>query len=146
MKIFYEAKLSASWPYIFLLLHLRSGNKQADTLAKLGADLETTPTRVPVDKSVQCRLVKDMKNKEWQAIWQPKGPCRQTREMIPLVISSIPKIIIHEDRQTASKLVQFLTGHCNMRKHQWEKDKTIDPSCSLCGTGKLETPWHILTD
>ena len=33
-----------------------------------------------------------------------------------------------------------------MRKHQHEKDPEVDPSCRLCDTDDLETPWHILTD
>ena len=42
-------------------------------------------------------------------------------------------------------MVQFITSFCNLNHHTNKKDKSIDPSCRLCRTGR-EKPWHLAAE
>ena len=48
-------------------------------------------------------------------------------------------------RQEVGKLVQFITGHCNLLKHQFRIGKSIESQCRLYKTA-METPWHLVTE
>jgi hypothetical protein len=52
-------------------------------------------------------------------------------------------ILKHSNRVNVGKLIQFITGHCNLNYHLNHSNNFIEPICRKCGLGP-ETPVHLL--
>jgi hypothetical protein len=53
--------------------------------------------------------------------------------------------IMSQSRPEVGLLIQWLTGHCYLARHQSLIFPEINPTCNLCEYGE-ETPWHLLTE
>jgi hypothetical protein len=51
-------------------------------------------------------------------------------------------ILKHSNRITIGKLIQFITGHCNLNYHLNHSNNFIETKCRKCGLGP-ETPVHL---
>ena len=47
------------------------------------------------------------------------------------------------DRHDVGLMVQAITGHCWLRRHQSLISSDVDPVCRLCNEEE-ETPWHLI--
>ena len=70
--------------------------------------------------------------REWNSQWRALGTCRQTKLFFPNLSPSRSKQILLMERPVLGKAIQFLTGHCWMRRHQNIIDGVTDPTCRLC--------------
>jgi hypothetical protein len=52
-------------------------------------------------------------------------------------------ILKHSNRITVGKLIQFLTGHCNLNYHLNHYNNFTETKCRKCGMGP-ETPVHLM--
>ena len=123
------------------------GNEAADKNAKNGADqVEAGPEPfLPLPPNFQKQISESECSKIWLSRWEedPKF-CIQTKlwfkKPTHMFISFLSK-----DRNTVGKIIQFITGHCNLRKHQFRIGNATNPNCRLCNEA-METPWHLVSE
>ena len=148
------------------------GNDLADQAARDGRDDQVGPDwETPLlAKAVMHREINKMTTRLWEDTWNEVIGCRQTRHWFPS--GPRPKFvrdIIFRSKIMVGQLVQFLTGHTFLKRHQAIIDESElqriiaannyenaddagnaiidapDPKCSRCNDGE-ETPLHILTE
>ena len=148
-----------------------AGNNRADEIAKLGADTAKADeagidyeeiTDLPAPYSYLRKRVQDGIHQLWKEKWtaerysdgRPKY--RQTKHWFPEPNKNKSYDIIRNDRQTIGKLMQFVTGHAHMNRHQnlvdtaaaERNDEDIEvasPQCRFCSKGE-ETPYHLVLE
>jgi len=162
-------KLSIRWVKSHIGHH---GNELADTAAvEARDDLVAPDWDTPLlAKAVMHREIDKMATRLWERDWDEYIGCRQTRHFFPKgPRPSFYKQIINLPRIVVGQLIQVLTGHAHLQRHQAiidesERQRIIaangydnadddgyaiidapDPSCRRCGKGE-ETPLHLLTD
>ena len=110
-----------------------------------------------------------MATRLWQAKWDEEITCRQTRHFFPTgPRPAFSKDFINLPRIICGQMIQIITGHTYMKRHQAiidesERQRIIaitggnadsngdaiidapDPTCSLCNDGE-ETPLHFLSE
>ena len=149
-----------------------SGNVAADDEAKAGRDDEVDPDwESPLlAKAVMHREINKMATRLWENQWNEVIGCRQTRHWFPQgPRRKFVREIIFRSKIMVGQLIQFLTGHTFLNRHQAvidesERQRIIaandydnadddgyaiidapDPKCRRCKDGD-ETPLHILTE
>ena len=125
------------------------GNEEADMLAKKGAeqDLAGPEPFLPASSAIIKKLTNSDLLSKWNSQWKSVKSCRQTKLWMPECSNKVAKYFKKLPRQDLGKLVQFITGHCNLMKHKSLQDKQIKSACRLCKEkGKEETPWHLVTE
>jgi hypothetical protein len=116
------------------------GNELDDKLAKNGT-LKSTIRSCPA----QIKLTtKQAILKVWQKEWNEHDKCGQTKVFFNTINTLLGKC----NRQTIGTIIQFITGHCFLLRHQNQK---INPQaglpviCRLCkDPNTLETPEHLI--
>ena len=124
------------------------GNEEADKLAKKGAEelLEGPEPFLPVPDSYIKQITKNKVFSTWNSSWKRNKSCRQTKLWLPQINNKVGKYLKNISRLDLSKLVQFITGHCNLMRHKSLMSNT-EPTCRLCKEkDKKETPWHLATE
>jgi hypothetical protein len=130
------------------------GNELADKQAKDG----TIPRQGPVPWhwhshpepiSFFKSNIKTKINEQWQKRWteNPKV-CWQSKCLIQNIaqnVTKFDKLLKTSNRDTIGKLIQFITGHCNLNYHQKKLINEIDITCRLCQE-EDETPIHLIQD
>jgi ribonuclease HI len=127
-----------------------AGNELADHLAKLGAEQVIGPARFKyyeANASFSYYLLAKS-NQMWQSRWdsQPTHKYIQSKFFINNIQENKNKfnfILKHSNRITVGKLIQFLTGHCNLNYHLNHSNNFIETKCRKCGLGP-ETPVHLM--
>ena len=82
-------------------------------------------------------------SKKWQERWTHLDSCRQTKMALPLVSPRSSTFMQTLSREEACKTIQLLTGHANLRRHQFLRKEVTDPTCRICDS-REETPEHLL--
>ena len=148
------------------------GNEMADTAAREGRDDNVTPDwESPLlAKAVMHNEIDKMTLRLWKWTWNEVIGCRQTRHFFPEgPRAAFSKSILALPRPIAGQMVQVLTGHTHLKRHQAVIDDTErtrylealnwdnadddgnaiidapDPKCSRCKIGD-ETPLHLLAE
>ena len=119
-------------------------NERADELAKLGTEASNITILPRTWASVKAEIANNTHN-QWTKRWHNEGSCRQTRLMIPDITPNLTKYLLKLNREEASLVVQFATGHNYLMYHQVKCGNATNPLCRLC-SDKEETAWHLLTD
>ena len=124
------------------------GNEQADALAKDGA---RDPFRVPAfmpcpPESYYKAQLKRKFSDFWDEQWQRLPTCRQTKQWFPHVSPRHSFDLLRSTRRELSELVQLITGHNFLKRHQALIDKTDDNKCRLCDEGSEETSFHVMAE
>ncbi len=124
-----------------------SGNEKADQLAKKGAsDLSLWGSEVidaPLShvKSVFRGKVDEL----WSSIWNRRPDCRQTKQWFPTVNRLKSHQLLKLDRVKLSGMVQMITGHNFLKRHESLVHGTEDNECRLC-CEEEETSYHIMIE
>ena len=122
------------------------GNEAADLYAKLGSESKASGPEpfLPVPQSfITTKIVEKIKRK-WTKRWTVEKSCRQTKLWFETISTKFKAFLAKGSRIEVGRLVQFITGHCNLRKHQNLINNEVNPNCRLCNLD-LETPWHLVT-
>ena len=144
------------------------GNERADSLAKAGAcahmkDVELNGlvvedlNDVPPPYSHLVQLVTLGVENSWAKRWMdakkedgsPKY--RQTKFFFKAPDKAKAYHLMRANRESLGIMIQFITGHTFLRRHQGLIDKSADPdasidkSCRLCKNGE-ETPFHLVME
>ena len=149
-----------------------SGNEIADQAARDGRDDDVAPDwETPLrSKAVMHSEIDKMSITLWERIWYEGITCRQTRHFYPKGPRPLfYKSLINLEKPIVGQLVQILTGHTHLKRHQAVIDESqrqgylealnwdnadddgnaiidaADPICSRCQDGD-ETPLHLLSE
>ena len=125
------------------------GNERADELAKTGAmamfqgtiripSLPTSPALI----RLECKKLLLAK---WTERWQARSDCRQTKQWFPTPNPLVAKQLMRLTRRSFSTIVQIITGHNYMNRHNAVVGDTDDPLCRLCMEDE-ESTLHIVAE
>ncbi len=126
-----------------------AGNERADQLAKIGA-LGTQPSiRYLSSRALSSARVRikcrNLLIQKWTEAWQRDKACRQTKQWFPEVTQDHVKEITNLDRKTVSAVVQIITGHNYLGRHNVVVGDTDDDECRFCMEDE-ETSLHIVAE
>jgi ribonuclease HI len=147
------------------------GNELADSLAKTGAIVKYTATPdegvidledIPAPYSHLTKLTEQGVNRLWSERFNNSRKkdgtpmYRQTKYFFKEPNKEKSYFLLRQNRETLGKVIQFITGHTYMNRHQNlveeanidqedEEDEPRFPKCRLCDDGD-ETPFHLITN
>ena len=125
-----------------------SGNVRADEAANLGAlDVSLMVRDLPaLPKSEVHQAINRITYTMWRNVWTAEtNECRQTRLWFPH--GPRPRFsysLLRLPRVACGQMIQFLTGHNYLKRHQAIIDKTDCKICTFCGKGEESTE-HIMS-
>ena len=124
-----------------------AGNESADRNAKQGSELtEYGPEPfLPVPQSFIDIKLTNKVTKKWNKRWSKTDTCRQTKLWFESISTKFTAFIKKASRIEIGRLVQFITGHCNLKRHQHLINREASSLCRLCNLSP-ETPWHLVTE
>jgi ribonuclease HI len=124
-----------------------AGNEAADMAAKSGTRIPLTGPEpcLPVSEALYKKNVRLALEQYWQQRWQSRQDCRQSRLFFPKVSRAKAYDFIRESRKTCGRIIQFLTGHNRMNRHESIIDPSKSKTCRLCLEGE-ESSAHIMFD
>ena len=122
------------------------GNERADELAKLGANPQTLCEDTPnIPESLIKMRFKRKFRSLWQEYWTNRHDCRQTKQWLPTINRSVSYEILGLQRRTLSWVVQLITGHNHMRRHEAIVNDEGERECRLC-LEEEESSFHIMAE
>ena len=123
------------------------GNEAADAEAKRGADTASLlATDLPSTPEVAIKSkFKHAFRQMWQDYWSHRPDCRQTKIWLPTINRRKSFELLRASRKKLSVLVQIITGHNFLKRHQALVDEDDDNECRLCLEDE-ETSFHILAE
>ncbi len=148
-----QTRLTLRW----IKAHVGTISKEkADELAKAVASNSTDNVRtlddIPAPYSFLVKKVEEGTCRLWTNHWMteqnPDGSTRyrQSKIFFPQPKKSKSYFLIKQGKTTLFRLIQFITGHTFMRRHNYLVQGNGDepqPPCRLCLQGE-ETPHHLL--
>ena len=121
------------------------GNEEADRLANEGSGrLIAGPeplVGIPIGRI--RRSIQQWMEGEHQKIWGSLGGLRHSRLFLPGPSSHLTKKLRNLSRVLLKGVVDWVTGHCRLRKHLTRMGIENDPLCRWCAE-EDETPEHLL--
>ena len=125
------------------------GNEAADDMAQMGAlntGLAHGPEPfLPVSQAVLKSFLNTALLDYWTATWQARPDCRQTKIWFPKVDLLKSAKVVSRNRDEISGLVQILTGHNFMNRHNHVIDQDEPAECRLCLEDE-ESSWHVVAE
>ena len=124
-----------------------SGNKRADSLAKLGTAIDALESPyLPLRPLVSSRgAVLHVVLETWSTNWTAYSGGRMTKDFLPRPNAGQVCPLLTLDRTTLARCVAFLTGHNNLRYHHSLRDPGVSPECRFCLLSP-GTAAHLYTD
>ena len=97
-----------------------AGNEAADLYAKLGSETKVSGPEpfLPVPQSFIDTKISDKIKQKWTKRWSKEKSCRQTKLWFETISTKFKAFLAKGSRIEVGRLVQFITGHCNLRRHQ----------------------------
>ena len=72
--------------------------------------------------------------------------CRQTKLWFPRVMKSRSLRILKCNRLQWGKLMQLITGHNYLNRHNWVIDPDSIPDCDICDYGYIQDSQHVMAE
>ena len=119
------------------------GNEVADYLAKSGSKSKIYGPEpfITVPYASCVSTVKDWSTDRWKSMWNKRKDCLRMKESVGWTSSRLTMRLLHLKRPQLNRVVQVLTGHCNLQRHKkttGRAESSLCPKCSL----EDETPNH----
>ena len=97
-----------------------AGNEVANQNAKTGSEVMVSGPEpfLPVPQSYIDSIISKKIQNKWSNRWKDIKTCRQTKKWFVTISSKIQDFLRKGSRIEIGRIVQFITGHCNLRKHQ----------------------------
>ena len=123
------------------------GNEVADFLAKRGTSLGEGPSNELLPSLAKQKVeIKTYFQQIWSKAWNAYQEARQTKIWFPIPDIKKSLEVLNMKRGNLSRLVQFLTGHNNLKRHRNIQNGVIDPeSCRLCEEDE-ESSYHVIAE
>ena len=131
---------------------VKQANAHIASTITLAKEAITTNQPVPQDvplpsKITVSRTLADGTDELWVKLFhllQYPEECRQTKQWWPTVDKNRTKQLLKLNRLQWGKLVQFMTGHNYLQRHNNIVDPNDNPSCPLCDYGYPQDTAHII--
>lgn len=124
------------------------GNEKADKLAKEGASRSEDNIDGPNISEATCRsMVRKAFEDKWQALWWGRTDCRQTKQWFPSPLKSRSYDLLKKgNRKFLSGMVQLITGHNYLKRHEALVNDTEELEAALCRLCQEdeETSFHLV--
>ena len=119
------------------------GNEVADHLAKSGSKskIHGPEPFITVPYASCVSAVKDWSTDRWKSMWNKRKDCFRMKEAVGWTSSRLTMRLHNLKRPQLNRVVQVLTGHCNLQRHNKTTgcvESFLCPKCSL----EDETPNH----
>ena len=119
------------------------GNEVADYLAKSESKSKLHGPKpfntVPYASCVS--MAKYWSTDRWKSIWNERKDCLRMKESVGWTSSRLTIRLLNLKRPQLDRVVQALTGHCNVQRHKKTTRRTEFSSCPKCSL-EDETPNH----
>lgn len=120
-----------------------TGNEYADMEAKSGTTNMENMVKVKKPVSAIKYTLLDAMYEAWNLRWRSSRECRQTKIWFPTTNRKESKNLSKLNRSDLGILVQMITGHNRLNRHEALVNQEGDPSCRLC-LEEEETAWHLI--
>ena len=122
------------------------GNEKADELANAGAASNNFVDDAPNPPESYRKLIFRRKlTQKWQADWEMRKDCRQTKLWFPQLSKRLSFSLLAQGRVNLSRMIQLITGHNFLNRHEALVNKTGDADCRLCLEDE-ETAIHVIAE
>ena len=113
------------------------GNEVADYVAKSGSKskMHGPEPFITVPYASCVSTVKDWSTDRWKSLWNKRKDCLRMKEFVGWTFSRLTLRLLNLKRPHLNRVVQVLTGHCNLQRH---KKTTGCAESSLCPKRCLE--------
>ena len=107
------------------------GNEVADYLAKSGSKskMHGPEPFITVPYASCVSTVIDWSTDRWKSMWNKRKDCFRMKESVGWTYSRLTMRLLYLKRPQLNRVVQVLTGHCNLQRH---KKTTGRAESSLC--------------
>ena len=122
-----------------------TGNEFADSEARSGTTNVGNKVKVKKPLSHIKRIISEDMYNAWNQRWRSGTDCRQTKFWFPEVNRKNATNLIKLSRKDLSLMVQMITGHNRLNRHESVVNHEGDPTCRLCLEDE-ETSWHIISE
>ena len=119
------------------------GNKVADYLAKSGSKskLHGLEPFITAPYASCVSAVKDWSTDTWKSMWNKPKDCLRMKESAGWTSSRLTIRLLNLKSPQLNRLVQVLTGHCNLQRHKKTTSRAEPSLCPKCSL-EDETPNH----
>ena len=119
------------------------GNELADYEAKSGSKskMHGPELFITVPYASCVSAIKDWSTDRWRSMWNKRKDCLRMKESVSWTFSRRTIRLLNLKRSQLNRVVQGLTGHCNLQRHKkttGRAESSLGPNCSL----EDETPNH----
>ena len=110
------------------------GNEVADYVAKSGSKSKMHgPEPVIVVPYASCvSTVKDWSTDRWKSMWNKRKDCLKMKEFVGWTSSRQTLRLLNLRRPHINRVVQVLTGHCNLQRHKKTTGRAESSLCPKC--------------
>ena len=112
------------------------GNEVVDYLAKSGSKskIHGPEPFITVPYANCVSMVKRWSTVRWKSMWNKLKDCLRVKESIGWMSSRLTIRLLNLTRPQLNRVVQVLTGHCNLQRHKkttGRAESSLCPKCSL---------------
>ena len=111
------------------------GNERADERARAASSMVTAgpePT-LPVATASMRLEIRNWVRMGHDEEWRQRTDCRLSRLSLPQVDSRVAKAAIKASRRSLRKILQVISGHCNLALHRFKTGIANSAICPKCG-------------
>ena len=119
------------------------GNELADENAKLGTKNVQNLVEIPQPNSWAKQIIRQASYQEWCHRWYYSKIARQTKIWFPSLNLKSPLLLINLPRMELGLVIQMITGHNRLNRHENLCNQDVSPTCRFCSEEE-ETSWHII--
>ena len=125
-------------------------NEVADYLAKSGSKskMHGPEPFITVPNASCVNTVKDWSTDRWKSMWNRRKDCIEElsnklrmKESVDWTTSRLALRLLNFKRPQLNRVVQVLTGHCNLQRHKKTTGRAESSLCRKCSL-EDETPHH----
>ena len=119
------------------------GHEEADYVAKSGFKSKIyDPERFITVPNASCvSTVKDCFTNRWKSMWNERKDCFRMKESVSWTSSRLTIRLLNLKRPQLNRVVQVLTGHCNLQRRKKTTGRAESSLCPKCNL-EDETPNH----
>ena len=108
----------------------------ADYVAKSGSKskIHGPEPLITVPYASCVTMVKDWSTVRWKSMWNKRKDCLRAKESVGWTSSRLTIRLLNLKRSQLNRVVQVLTGHCNLQRHKkttGRAESSLCPKCSL---------------
>ena len=120
------------------------GNEVADYVAKSGSKskIHGPEPFITVPYASCVSTVKDWSTDRWKSMWNKRKDCLRMKESVGWMSLRLTIRLLNLKRPHLNRVVQVLTGHCNLQRHKKTTDRAESSLCPKCSL-EDETPNHV---